>query len=57
MHLQLSYSCYNIIKRVGAEFISLVFAQARAYSITTIVMQSGTKYKLCEVLGAHMCVG
>ena len=57
MHVQLSYSCYNIIKRVGAESISLVFAQARAYSITTIVMQPGTKYKLCEVLGAHMCVG
>ena len=57
MHVQLSYSCYNIIKRVGAESISLVFAQARAYSITTIVMQLGTKYKLCEVLEAHICVG
>jgi hypothetical protein len=42
---QLAYSCYNI-KWVRAESSSFVSIQARADSITAVIMQPSTKYKL-----------
>jgi hypothetical protein len=55
---QLLYSCYTNSKwAVDIYICVLASIPARADSITTVIMQSGTEYKLCEVSEAHMCVG
>ena len=52
---QLAYSCCN--KWVGAESSSFVIRRAREDYSTIVITQAGNKYRLCEVLEAHMSVG
>merc|ERR1719186_2294859 len=52
---QLAYRCCS--KWVGAESSSFVIRRAREDYSTIVITQAGNKYRLCEVLEAHMSVG